>query len=145
MVVDQYLLPSIAVIISPGSFRAAIQAGRSKDRVGTLFVRGLPRGSGSDVVRIDVFVLEPDLHMPGKQPRSIVHTEQCQQVAGRAYFKLGQLLQSSLIEFGLAEQSLELAVLLLEFTNALGVRHLHAAVLDLPAVNAVLGNTVTPG
>jgi hypothetical protein len=40
--------------------------------------------------------------------------------------------------FGLAKQALKLAVLGLKLTKALGVRYLHAAVLGLPAVNAVL-------
>ena len=57
---------------------------------------------------------------------------------------LNRLLQGCLVELGLAQQALELAMLDLEFAEPIGVRYLHAAVLGLPAVNAVFRNPMSP-
>ncbi len=47
-----------------------------------------------------------------------------------------------LVELGLAQQVLQLAILGLELTEPLRLGHLHAAIFGLPAVQRVLGHAV---
>lgn len=57
-------------------------------------------------------------------------------------FSPDQLLQRRLVQLRFGQQLLEPGVLLLELTQPLGVRDLHAAVLGLPAINRVLDNAI---
>src|ERR1700722_12324581 len=64
---------------------------------------------------------------------------------GRPYIFCQKLFQRRLVQHRLRQKLLQLAVLLFQRSQTLGVRHLHAAVFGLPGVQGGFRNAVLAG